>query len=153
MTHLKAGDPTPTFSGVDQHGNVINNDTLKGKKTIFYFYPKDDTPGCTAEACAFRDAYQDLQDHGFQVIGVSADSLKKHNKFADKYQLPFSLIADEDRSVINAFGVWGLKKFMGREFDGIHRETFVIGENGIIEHVINKVNTKQAAEQILELYK
>lgn len=117
---------------------------------MLYFYPKDDTPGCTAQACNFRDNYQKLGNAGYQVIGVSADDEKKHMKFTDKYELPFPLIPDTEKKIINAYGVWGEKKFMGRIFDGIHRETFVIDEDGKIEKVITKVKTKEAAEQILE---
>ena len=118
---------------------------------MIYFYPKDDTPGCTKEACNFRDNYQLLLKKGIHVVGVSPDSIKKHNKFIDKYDLPFPLIADEDKSVINAFGAWGRKKFMGREFDGVLRSTFVINKKGIIEHVINRVITKRSTEQLLEV--
>ena len=153
MTHLKPGDTAPSFSGVDQHGNAINNEQYKGKKVILYFYPKDDTPGCTAEACDFNNNLSALQSKGFEIIGVSPDSVKKHDKFAAKYGLNFPLIADEDKTVIQAYGVWGLKKFMGREYEGVYRETFVIDEKGIIEQVITKVQTKAAADQILALYK
>lgn len=152
MTHLQVGDTAPDFSGIDQFGKEIKLSDYKGKKVVLYFYPKDDTPGCTAEACSFRDEYTDLKAKGFEIIGVSADTEKKHAKFAEKYSLPFPLIADTEKQVITAYGVWGLKKFMGREYDGIHRETFVIDENGSIEHVIHKVKSKQAAAQLLELY-
>lgn len=149
MTHLKPGDEAPAIDSVDQNGAPVKLSDLRGKKVVLYFYPKDDTPGCTAEACNFRDHYEDLQAKGFEVIGVSADNEKKHQKFVDKYQLPFRLIPDEDRKVIEAYGVWGLKKFMGREYDGIHRETFVIDEEGKIAQVYTKVKTKEATEQIL----
>ncbi len=152
MTHLNKGDKAPDFNAKDHHGNDISLSSFAGKKLVLYFYPKDDTPGCTAEACSFRDEYTDLLDKGFAIVGVSADDEKKHNKFADKYDLPFPLIPDTEKEVINAYGVWGLKKFMGREFDGIHRETFVIDENGIIDQVITKVKSKAAAQQILESY-
>lgn len=152
MTHLKEGDRAPEFKGVDQQGNEVTLDSFKGKKLVLYFYPKDDTPGCTMEACSFRDEYAELQKRGFAILGVSADTEAKHAKFADKYELPFPLLADTEKEVIQAYGVWGLKKFMGREYDGIHRETFVIDENGIIEKVITKVKSKQAAAQILEMY-
>ncbi|GGH66436.1 thioredoxin-dependent thiol peroxidase [Phaeocystidibacter marisrubri] len=152
MTHLKVGDTAPDFSGIDQSGKEIKLSDYKGKKVVLYFYPKDDTPGCTAEACSFRDEYTQLQERGFEIIGVSADTEKKHAKFAEKYNLPFPLIADTEKEVIKAYGVWGLKKFMGREYDGIHRETFVIDENGKIEQVIHKVKSKEAAAQLLELY-
>src|SRR5690606_29214571 len=128
MTHLKEGDKAPDFTAKDQNGKDITLSDYQGKKVILYFYPKDNTPGCTMEACNFRDHYQDLQEKGFEVIGVSADTEKKHQNFINKFELPFTLIADTDRKVIDAYGVWGLKKFMGREFDGIHRETFVINE-------------------------
>ena len=149
MTHLKPGDEAPAIDAVDQNGEAVKLSDLKGKKVVLYFYPKDDTPGCTAEACNFRDHYEDLQAKGFEVIGVSADNEKKHQKFVDKYQLPFRLIPDVDRKVIEAYGVWGLKKFMGREYDGIHRETFVIDEEGKIAQVYTKVKTKEATAQIL----
>ncbi|MFN3951051.1 MAG: thioredoxin-dependent thiol peroxidase [Thermaurantimonas sp.] len=150
MTHLKVGDKMPDFSGNDQNGNTVNSSDLIGRKLIVYFYPKDDTPGCTAEACSLRDSYEELTSKGFTVIGVSADSEKSHQKFIDKYNLPFTLISDPERKVIEAFGVWGKKKFMGKEYDGIHRETFVIDENGTIIKVITKVDTKNHARQILE---
>ncbi|KAB2810313.1 thioredoxin-dependent thiol peroxidase [Phaeocystidibacter luteus] len=152
MTHLKKGDDAPAIHAKDHKGNEITLDSLKGKKVVLYFYPKDDTPGCTAEACSFRDEYSELKDRGFEIIGVSADDEKKHNKFADKYDLPFPLIPDTEKEIINAYGVWGLKKFMGREYDGIHRETFVIDEEGKIDLVITKVKSKAAAQQILEAY-
>ena len=149
MTHLKEGDKAPDFTAKDQNGNDISLSDYKGKKVILYFYPKDDTPGCTAEACNYRDNYQDLLDKGYQVIGISADSQAKHLKFINKYSLPFPLIADEDKEVIQAYGVWGKKKFMGREYDGIHRETFLIDEEGKIEKIITKVKNKEAAQQVL----
>jgi len=152
MTHLKIGDNAPDFTSKDQNGNEIKLSDYRGKKVILYFYPKDLTPGCTVESCNFRDNYALLKEKGFEVIGVSADDEKKHLRFIDKHDLPFTLLADTDKSVINAYGVWGLKKFMGREYDGIHRESFVIDENGKIEHIIYKVKTKLATEQILELY-
>ena len=149
MTHLKVGDPAPDFSGLDQHGNAISKADFAGKKIVLYFYPKDDTPGCTAEACSFRDGYQDLLNAGYAIVGVSPDSVKKHAKFVDKYSLRFPLIADEDRKVIDAYGVWGRKKFMGREYDGVYRETFVIGTDGTLERILDKVDTKDSAGQIL----
>lgn len=152
MTHLKEGDKAPDFTAKDQNGKDITLSDYQGKKVILYFYPKDNTPGCTMEACNFRDHYQDLQEKGFEVIGVSADTEKKHQNFIDKFELPFTLIADTDRKVIDAYGVWGLKKFMGREFDGIHRETFVINEKGMIDKIITKVKNKEATKQILDLY-
>lgn len=149
MTHLKTGDKAPEFEAKDQNGNPVKLSDYRGKKVVLYFYPKDDTPGCTAEACNFRDNYSELQSKGYEIIGVSADDEKKHQKFINKHDLPFTLIADTDKEVINAFGVWGKKKFMGREYDGIHRETFVIDEEGKIEQVIEKVKTKDATAQIL----
>lgn len=152
MTHLKEGDKAPEFTAKDQNGKDVTLSDYQGKKVILYFYPKDNTPGCTMEACNFRDHYQDLQEKGFEVIGVSADTEKKHQNFINKFELPFTLIADTDRSVIDTYGVWGLKKFMGREFDGIHRETFVINEKGMIDKIITKVKNKEATQQILDLY-
>lgn len=149
MTHLNAGDKAPEFEAKDQNGQTIKLSDYQGKKVVLYFYPKDDTPGCTAQACNLRDNYSELQAKGYQVIGVSADTEQKHQKFIGKYDLPFTLIADTDKNVIQAYGVWGQKKFMGREYDGIHRETFVIDENGIVEQVIAKVKTKEATQQIL----
>jgi peroxiredoxin Q/BCP len=148
MTHLQPGDPAPAFSGLDQHGKTVSLDQFRGQRVVLYFYPKDDTPGCTAEACDFRDNHQALAKAGTAVIGVSADSVKSHLKFAEKYNLPFPLLADENKAIIQAYGVWGKKKFMGREYDGIHRETFVIGADGTIEKVITKVETKNPVAQI-----
>ena len=148
MTTLKKGDPAPHFSGKDQEGKLHTLEDYKGKKLIVFFYPKADTPGCTAEACDLRDNYQRFVAAGYELLGVSADTAKKQSKFREKYSLPFPLIADEDKTVINAFGVWGPKKFMGRLFDGIHRTTFVIGEDGIIEDVILNVKTKTHSEQL-----
>jgi peroxiredoxin Q/BCP len=150
MTHLEEGQQAPDIKAVDQNGKAINLTDYKGKKVVLYFYPKDNTPGCTAEACSFRDHYSTLQENGFEIIGVSADSAKKHQNFITKYDLPFPLIPDENREVIEAYGVWGLKKFMGREYNGIHRETFVIDEEGNIAKIYPKVKTKEAAEQILK---
>lgn len=150
MTHLKEGDAAPAINAPDQNGNVVSLEPLRGKKVVLYFYPKDNTPGCTKQACNLRDNYQDLMDRGFAVLGVSMDSEKKHQKFITKFDLPFPLIADTDRTVIDAYGVWGLKKFMGREYDGIHRVTFVIDEEGRIEKIIEKVKTADHTAQILE---
>ena len=148
MTTLKAGDIAPQFSATDQHGNEITLESFKGKKVILYFYPKDDTPGCTVEACNLRDNHNHLINNGFVVIGVSPDPLKSHLKFAEKYELPFSLIPDVDKKIIQDYGVWGPKKFMGKSYDGVSRTTFVIGEDGTIEQVITKVDTKDHANQI-----
>jgi peroxiredoxin Q/BCP len=150
MTTLKVGDRAPEFAVNDQDGKLIRLTDYKGKKVILFFYPKASTPGCTAEACNLRDNYSVLQDKGFAVIGVSADSEKRQLNFSNKNELPFSLLADENKEVINGFGVWGPKKFMGREYDGIHRATFVIDESGVIEKVISKVKTKDHAAQILD---
>lgn len=149
MTSLQVGDSAPSFSGLTDDGNTIGLADFAGKKLILFFYPKDDTPGCTAEACNLRDHYGVLASQGYALLGVSPDSVKKHLKFKSKYELPFPLLADEDHSVLNAFGVWGPKKFMGREYDGVHRTTFVIDEQGVIEQVITKVKTKDHAAQIL----
>ncbi len=150
MKTLQAGDKAPNFKVNDQDGNSISSSDFKGKKWIVFFYPKADTPGCTAEACNLRDNYKELQNQGFELLGASADNEKRQKKFKEKYNLPFPLLADENKEVINAFGVWGPKKFMGREFDGIHRKTFIIDEKGIIEQVIDKVKTKDHAAQILD---
>lgn len=150
MTTLTKGDKAPDFSGVDQDGKTHTLADYKGKKLVVFFYPKASTPGCTAEACDLRDNYHRFQAQNYELLGVSADSAKRQKSFQEKYQLPFPLLADEDKSVINAFGVWGPKKFMGRLFDGINRTTFVIDENGIIDEVITSVKTKAHTEQILK---
>lgn len=149
MTTLNKGDIAPAFTGVDQNNNTHKLADYIGKKLVVFFYPKADTPGCTAEACDLRDNYHRFEAQGYSLLGVSADPVKKQAKFADKYKLPFPLLADEDHSILNAFGVWGPKKFMGREFDGIHRTTFVINEEGIIDEVITTVKTKEHTAQIL----
>ena len=150
MKTLQAGDRVPEFSVVDDRGNTQSLSAYKGQKLVVFFYPKANTPGCTAEACDLRDHYKELQDAGYALLGVSADSQKKQRNFSEKYSFPFPLLADEDKQVIEAFGVWGPKKFMGREYDGIHRMTFLIDENGVVERVIEKVKTKAHAAQILE---
>lgn len=149
MNMLQVGEKAPHFSAQDQDGNTIQLKNFIGKKLVIFFYPAANTPGCTAEACNLRDHYAELQKQGYEILGVSADSQKKQTNFRNKYKFPYPLLADEDKSVINAFGVWGPKKFMGREYDGIHRVTFVINENGIIDRVIDKVDTKEHAAQIL----
>lgn len=151
MNTLKVGQKIPDFTVNDQDGNPISLSNYKGKKLIVFFYPKASTPGCTMEACNLRDNYKDLQDQGYELLGVSADSEKRQTNFKNKYEFPFPLLADEDKKVINIFGVWGEKKFMGRVYDGIHRKTFLIDENGVIQHVIDKVKTKDHAAQILSL--
>lgn len=147
---LKIGDKVPDFKGIDQNENIISYQDFKGKKLVVFFYPKASTPGCTAEACDLRDNENALKAKGYHLVGISADPVAKQKKFADKNELPFPLLADEDHTILNAFGVWGPKKFMGREFDGIHRTTFIIDENGTITNVIEKVKTKEHAKQILE---
>jgi len=149
MTHLKVGDKAPEFSAKDQDGNSISLSDYKGKKLVVFFYPKASTPGCTAEACNLNDNYERFKSQGYEILGVSADSAKRQSNFKNKYGFKYPLLADEDKSVIEAFGVWGPKKFMGRTFDGIHRTTFVIDENGILEDVITKVKTKAHTDQIL----
>ena len=151
MSKLKVGDKAPEINANDHNGKPYSLKNAKGKKVILYFYPKDDTPGCTAEACNFRDNYAALQKKGFEVVGVSVDDEKKHNKFIDKYELPFTLIADTDKKVVEDYGVWGLKKFMGREYMGTSRVTFIIGEDSKIEHIIDKVETKNTTQQVLDL--
>ena len=150
MTHLNIGDNAPDFSSIDQNGKSHQLSDYKGKKLVVFFYPKANTPGCTAEACDLRDNYERFQALNYELIGVSADSIKLQKKFSDKFDFPFPLLTDEDKSVINAFGVWGPKKFMGREFDGIHRTTFVINEEGVIEDIIANVKTKEHTQQILK---
>ncbi len=150
MTTLKIGDKAPNFSGLDQNGTSHNLADYNGKKLVIFFYPKASTPGCTAEACDLRDNYARFQANNYALLGVSADSAKAQLKFIEKYDLPFPLLADEDKSVIQAFGVWGPKKFMGKEYDGIHRTTFVIDETGCIEEIISDVKTKAHAAQILK---
>lgn len=149
MTTLKAGDKAPDFTGINEREETVSLNDFKGKKLVLYFYPKDMTPGCTTQSCNLRDNYSILLKQGYEVLGVSADSPKRHQKFIEKYDLPFSLLSDEDHTVLNAYGVWGPKKFMGKEYDGIHRTTFVINEEGVVEEVIEKVKTKVHAEQIL----
>lgn len=150
MTHLKVGDAAPQFTGLDEQGNKVTLADYSGKKLVVFFYPKASTPGCTAEACNLNDNFNRFKDNGYEIVGVSADSAKRQSNFKEKYGFKYPLIADEDKTVINAFGVWGPKKFMGKEYDGIHRTTFVINENGILEDVITKVKTKAHAEQILD---
>jgi peroxiredoxin Q/BCP len=149
MISLKKGDKAPDFSGFDQDSKFHQLEDYAGKKLVVFFYPKADTPGCTAEACDLRDNFEHFKVNNYELLGVSADSAKAQSKFKDKFKLPFPLLADEDKSVIQAFGVWGPKKFMGREYEGINRTTFIINEEGIIEEVITDVKTKAHSAQIL----
>jgi len=150
MKTLKVGDQVPDFTVNNQDGKALSLSDYKGKKLIVFFYPKASTPGCTVEACNLRDNYSVLQEQGYELLGVSADSEKRQSNFKNKYEFPFALLADEDKVVINAFGVWGEKKFMGRTYDGIHRKTFILDKEGVVMRVIDKVNTKDHAAQILE---
>jgi len=149
MNTLKVGDKVPYFEANDQDGNTIKSSDYEGRKWVVFFYPKASTPTCTVEACNLSDNYNDLQEQGYEIIGVSADSEKRQSNFRNKFGFPYPLLADVDKTVINTFGVWGPKKFMGRNFDGIHRITFVINEEGIITQVIDKVKAKKHSEQIL----
>ena len=149
---LKEGMKAPLFKGTDQDGKEISLSDFAGKKVILYFYPKDNTPGCTAEACNLRDNYNVLVKRGFSVIGVSPDSEKSHKGFAGKYSLPFPLIADTSKKIMNDFGVWGEKKMYGRSYFGVIRTTFIIDEKGIVEKIISRVNTSGHTEQIFEMY-
>ncbi|MFD2697071.1 thioredoxin-dependent thiol peroxidase [Mesonia sediminis] len=149
MNTLKVGDKAPDFKVKDQSGNLHELKDYSGKKLVVFFYPKASTPGCTNEVCNLRDNFEDFTNKNYALLGVSADSAKRQENFKQKHELPFPLIADEDKSLINAFGVWGPKKFMGKEYDGIHRKTFIIDENGVIENIIEKVKTKDHAAQIL----
>ena len=150
MALLKVGDSAPKFTAKDQDGNTIELSHFEGKKIVLYFYPKDDTPGCTAEACSLRDNYAELLNKGIVIIGVSADSQGSHKKFINKYDLPFPIIADEDKSVIKSYRVWGEKKMYGKSYEGILRTTYIISENGKIDHIIEKVDTKNHSKQVLE---
>ncbi len=152
MKHLKVGDQAPNFSGIDQNDKLNTLLDFKGKKLAIYFYPKDNTPGCTVQACNLRDNYEGIEKAGIKILGISADSIVSHQKFADKFSLPFPLIADEDRTIIDLFGVWGPKKFMGKEYDGIHRTTFLINENQQIVGIIEKPKTKDHTTEILEIF-
>jgi peroxiredoxin Q/BCP len=153
MKHLKIGDQAPEFSIKDQQGNTISLKDFKGKRVVIYFYPKDDTPGCTAQACNIRDNYAELQNEGIVILGVSADTEAKHQKFIEKYSLPFSLLADVDHTLLNLYGVWGEKKFMGKVYDGIHRTTFLLDESHTIVEIIEKPKTKDHTAEILLTYK
>ena len=149
MTHLNIGDNAPHFNGNIEDGSKVSSSSLKGQKYILFFYPKDDTPGCTREACNLRDNFRWFEKNGFQIFGVSPDNEKKHQKFIDKFQLPFPLLLDEEHEIAKAFGVWGEKKFMGRTFEGIHRMTFLINESGKIERSFIKVKAKSHPEELV----
>jgi thioredoxin-dependent peroxiredoxin len=153
MNSIQLGDKAPGSVAKDQYGNDFNLKDLTGKKVILFFYPKADTPGCTAEACNLRDHYAELTEKGFKIVGISADNEKKQKKFSDKYNFPYPLIPDTEKLIINAYKVWGPKKFMGKSYEGINRTTFVISEDGKIEKIITKVRTGDHAKQILEEYK
>ncbi len=144
------GKPAPAFTANNQHGNTVSLADFSGKKLVLYFYPKDDTPGCTAEACSLRDNYDALISQGYAIVGVSPDDEKKHTKFITKYNLPFDLLADTDNAIALAYGVWVEKSMYGRKYMGIARTTFVINENGILEEIIEKVDTKNHAQQLLK---
>ncbi|MCX7606500.1 MAG: thioredoxin-dependent thiol peroxidase [Bacteroidia bacterium] len=146
---LSVGAPAPDFEAPDQSGRMVRLSDFRGKKVVLYFYPKDDTPGCTKEACNLRDHYATLQANGYVVLGVSADDVQSHKKFAEKYSLPFPLLADPDKKIIQAYGAWGKKRMYGKEYEGIQRITYVIDEQGRVAHVITKVKTESHAEQIL----
>jgi peroxiredoxin Q/BCP len=150
MTHLKEGEKAPEIQGTDHTGKPVSFDQFPGKKIILYFYPKDNTPGCTAEACNLRDNYQELKNIGFEIIGISPDSPESHEKFIHKNNLPFRLIADPDKNIIRDYGVWGEKKMYGKVFEGLHRTTFIISEDRTIESIIKKVKTKDHAQQIID---
>lgn len=150
---LKIGDKAPEFKGVDENGAELNLSNFKGENIILYFYPKDNTPGCTSESCDLRDNYNMWLEKGYQVIGVSPDSEQSHQKFKEKYDLPFPLIADPEKVIIKQYGAWGPKKLYGREYEGLLRTTFVIDDTGIISNIITKVKTKEHSNQILELIK
>ncbi len=149
---LKEGQKAPGFTAKDQNGNKVSLSDFKGHKIALYFYPKDNTPTCTVQACNLRDNNAMLEKNGITVLGVSIDTEKSHKKFEEKFQLPFTLVADTDKKIAEAYGVWGLKKFMGREFMGVHRTTFLINEKGMIDHIITKVKSKDHTAQILELW-
>lgn len=150
MAELTIGDTAPAFSAKNQNGEIVSLSDFKGKKVILYFYPKDNTPGCTAEACDFRDNYQSLTSKGFEVIGVSTDDEKSHQKFITKFELPFALIADTDKDIVEKYGVWVEKSMYGKKYMGTARKTFLIDENGKIATIIDKVDTKNSSQQLLD---
>jgi len=149
MSHLKVGDQAPEITGKDQHGNTVSLADFRGKKLVLYFYPKDDTPGCTAEACNLRDNYAAIKKAGYEILGVSPDNEKSHTKFITKFELPFSLLADTDKATSEAYGVWIEKSMYGRKYMGVNRMTFIIDEAGKVERIIEKVDTKDHTAQIL----
>jgi peroxiredoxin Q/BCP len=149
MIKLKVGDPVPNFAQNNENEELVTKQSLLGKKYVLFFYPKDDSPGCTKEACSLRDNYRTFERAGYEIYGVSPDKEKKHKKFIDKYEFQYSLLADPEKKMINDFGLWGPKKFMGREIVGVYRTTFVINEEGIIEEIIDKVKTKEHAQQLI----
>ncbi|MCI5057057.1 MAG: thioredoxin-dependent thiol peroxidase [Flavobacteriales bacterium] len=151
MTKIKAGHKAPKFEVKNQNDETISSEDLSGKKYILFFYPKDNTPGCTEEACNLRDNYDDLRAKGFEIYGVSVDSQRKHQNFINKFEFPFDLLADTEHLMVNAFDVWGPKKMFGKEFEGIYRTTFIIDENGIVNHVFEKVDTANHTQQILDV--
>ncbi|HQS04622.1 MAG TPA: thioredoxin-dependent thiol peroxidase [Daejeonella sp.] len=153
MIELTEGQKAPDFNAKDQNGKSISLSDFSGKDIILYFYPKDDTPGCTAEACSFRDNYQSLVKEGFEVLGVSTDDEKSHQKFITKYSLPFSLIADTDKKIVEAYGVWEEKNMNGKKYMGVARKTFIIDKNGLIKKIIDKVDTKNSSGQVLDSIK
>ncbi|HDR90025.1 MAG TPA: thioredoxin-dependent thiol peroxidase [Bacteroidetes bacterium] len=150
MVKLKTGDRAPDFSGTDQNGNTVHLGDYRGNRLVLYFYPKDHTPGCTAEACNLRDNYEDLMNRGFRIIGVSPDSTASHQKFSTKHRLPFPLVSDTGKSIMKAYGAWGEKSMFGKKYMGVLRKTFIISEDGIIEQIFDKVNTRDHTRQILE---
>ena len=152
MTHLQEGDKAPDFSGTDQQGNTVSLAAYRGQKIVLYFYPEDDTPTCTVQACNLRDNYALLQQHGFVIMGVSPDDEKSHTKFRAKHQLPFTLIADPAHTIIDAYGIWGEKQLYGRKYIGLHRTTFVIDEAGVIRKIFLKPKSKQHAEDIIRAW-
>lgn len=153
MSNLAVGDKAPNFTSKDQNGNPVSLDQFSGKKVLLFFYPKDNTPGCTAEACDFRDNYQGLKAQGFEVLGVSVDDEKSHQKFIAKFDLPFTLLADTDKAIVEAYGVWAEKSMYGKKYMGTNRTTFIIDEEGNIAHIISKVDTKAPTAQVLALIK
>lgn len=152
MTTLREGSKAPAFKGTDQNGNLISLIDFLGQKVVLFFYPRDNTPSCTTQACNLRDNYQLLQQSGFQIVGISTDSVKSHKKFEQRFNLPFPLIADEDKKIVEKYQVWGQKKFMGLTFDGTHRTTFLIDEQGRIKNIITKVKTSNHAQQVLDAW-